>query len=188
MPKGLTRLAGSHSAGGPAFLVIGMVRRPHGLKGEVLVAIRTDFPERLAPGTLVYAGDDYIELTIESRRPHNDGLLLKFSGIQTLDQVSPYKNLILYVPTSNRPTLPDGEYYYHQLLGLIVKAGSGMVYGRLTDIIQTGANDVYVVSRDSGGELLLPAIPEVIKEVDIPRGTITVELLPGLASEEITSG
>jgi len=179
--------AGSPSAGGPALLVIGKIRRPHGVNGEALVEVYTDFPERLVPKTQLVIGATHQLLTIRKRRAHKDGLLLAFENITTPEQMGLLRNQLLYIPVAERPPLPEGEYYYHQILGLRVVDEDGQELGILAEILETGANDVYVVRRgdpqrtEAGGtELLLPAIPEVVLDVDLQRKTMRVHLLPGL--------
>jgi 16S rRNA processing protein RimM len=176
--------AGSPSAGEPAFLAAGLIRRPHGVGGEALVEIYTDFPERLQAKRVVYAGERHAPLTIRSSRFHNDGLLLAFEGITTPEQIGLYRNQILYVTTTGRQALPEGEFYYDQLLGVNVEDEVGRSLGQLTEILQTGANDVYVVANPTGHEMLLPAIAEVILAVDLEHRLIRVHLLPGLVDEE----
>jgi len=178
------RPAGSPSAGEPALLVVGKIRRPHGVGGEALVEIYTDFPERLAPKTLIFVGAAHQPLTIRKRRPHKDGLLLAFEDITTPEQVGLLRNLMISIPAADRPPLPEGEYYHHQILGLSVVDEDGQELGKLAEILETGANDVYVVTRDDGTELLLPAISDVLLDVDLPRKTMRVHLLPGLIREE----
>jgi 16S rRNA processing protein RimM len=176
--------AGSPSAGEPAFLAAGLIRRPHGVGGEALVEIYTDFPERLRANREVYVGEAHAPLTIRSSRSHNDGLLLAFEGITTPEQIGLYRNQILYVTTAGRQALPEGEYYFDQLLGIDVEDEAGRSLGQLAEILETGANDVYVVADPAGHELLLPAIPDVILSIDLERRLIRVHLLPGLVDEE----
>ncbi|MCJ7586130.1 MAG: ribosome maturation factor RimM [Anaerolineales bacterium] len=178
------RPAGSPSAGEPALLVVGKIRRPHGVAGEALVEIYTDFPERLAPKTLIFVGAAHQPLTIRKRRPHKDGLLLAFEDITTPEQVGLLRNLMISISAADRPPLPEGEYYHHQILGLSVVDEDGQELGKLAEILETGANDVYVVTRDDGTELLLPAISDVLLDIDLPRKTMRVHLLPGLIREE----
>ena len=174
------RPAGSPAAGEPAFLAVGKVRRPHGVVGDVLVEIYTDYPKRLKPGTKVYLGVKVLPLTICRQRFHNDGMLLAFDGFNTPEQVGLFRNQILYIETTHASELPEGEYYFHELLGLSVLNETGESLGELTEIMQTGANDVYVVTNVAGSELLLPAIPEVVLDVDLVARTMKVHLLPGL--------
>ena len=178
------RPAGSPAAGEPAFLAVGKIRRPHGVSGDVLVEIYTDFPERLSPKTVVYAGETHRPLTIARRRTHNDGLLLSFENFDTPEQAGQFRNQVLYTPTKKSPKLPAGEYYQHQLLGLSVLDEAGKVLGELTELIETGANDVYVVRDAKGGEVLLPAIAEVVLDIDLEAKTMRVHLLPGLDGRE----
>ena len=174
--------AGSPAAGEPVFLMVGKVRRPHGLHGEVVVEIITDFPERLHSGKIVYIGENHTRLTIQRQRPFQDGLLLSFEDFSTPEQVSSFRNKYLYVDKTTIAELPSDEFYFHQLLGLTVITDTGETLGSISDILQTGANDVYVVSDKAGREILLPAIQDVIMKVDLAQKIIRVHLLPGLLS------
>lgn len=176
--------AGSPTAGGPAFLEAGKVRRPHGVHGEVVVELYTDFPERLYPKKVVYLGGTYTRMVIASQRPHNEGLLMGFEGITTPEQAGRFRNQLLYVASSDAGELPEGEYYFHELFDLNVIDETGNFLGVLSEIMETGANDVYVVVDEDGTELLLPAIPEVILNVNLDANTMTVHLLPGMAGDE----
>jgi 16S rRNA processing protein RimM len=168
----------------PVFVQVGMLRRPHGLKGETLVSIDTDFPERLKVKTKLFLGEDHLPVTIASRRQHNDGLLLAFAEFPDKDSLEQIRNLPLFVHISDIPKLPDGEYYQHQLLGLDIVEEDGKVLGPLIQIMHTGANDVYVVREADGKELLLPAIRDVLQKVDLEKKQIIVRLLPGLRPDE----
>jgi len=178
------RLAGSPTAGGPAFLVVGKVRRPHGVHGEVVAEIYTDFPERISPKKAIYLGEKHVKLVIASQRPHNEGLLLGFEGVITPEQAGRYRNQLLSIAASEVSALREGEYYFHELLDMHVVDVGGNPLGKLTEILETGANDVYVVTDLTGRELLLPAIPEVVLEVDLNSKTMKVRLIPGLVDEE----
>ena len=178
------RTAGSQAADGAAFLAAGQIRRPHGVTGEALVEIFTDFPERLRPKKKIYLGESHVPLTIRSSRPHGQGLLLAFEGIRTPEEVSRFRNQVLYVSSAHRPALPAGEYYHDELLGMQVVDEDGRILGELAEIMQTGANDVYVVSGVNGRELLLPATAEVVLHIDLLQKVIQVHLLPGLMDEE----
>lgn len=164
-------------------MAVGRVSRPHGVNGEVLVEIYTDFPEHLLPETVVHAGEAHEPLTIRRCRKHKHGLLLAFDDIITLEQAGLLRGRVLYVAAADRAPLPEGEYYHYQLLGLRVMAEDGQDLGTLTEILKTGANDVYVATGADGSEILLPAIPEVVLDVDLPRRRMRVRLLPGLLEE-----
>jgi 16S rRNA processing protein RimM len=178
------RPAGPPTAGGPAFWIVGKVRRPHGVCGEVVAEIYTDFPDRMSPEKAIYLGEKHVKLVIASQRPHNEGLLLGFEGVTTPEQAGRYRNQILSIAASEVSELPEGEFYFHELLDLEVVDEAGNPLGTLTEILETGANDVYVVTDSAGRELLLPAIPEVVLNVDLEAKTMKVRLLPGLVDEE----
>jgi 16S rRNA processing protein RimM len=175
--------SGSPGQGEPVYLVVGFLRRPHGVQGEILMDVRTDFPERIKPGITVYVGENHRMMTISSRRQHAQGLLLSFKGLENREEAGQYRNQYIYVQAAGLPELPEGEYYHHQLVGLQVVDEDGRLLGELAEVLETGANDVYVVSRPDGTEILLPAIPPVILDVDMSRRTMSVHLLPGLLDE-----
>ena len=175
-----TAEAGSPTVGEPEYLVVGFLRRPHGVKGEMLMDVRTDFPERLKTGITVFVGDSYQPMVIASHRAHASGMLLRFRGIKSPEDAGQYRNTRVYVRTADRPALPEGEYYYHQLIGLNVMTDEERELGVLVDILETGANDVYVVRNADGNEVLLPAIPSVILEIRLADRQMRVHLLDGL--------
>jgi 16S rRNA processing protein RimM len=176
--------AGSPAAGEPAFLAVGKIRRPHGVNGDVLVEIYTDFPERLLPKMILYVGENHQAVTVARRREHKDGLLLAFEKYSTPEAVGVFRNQILYSDRKDSPKLAKGEFYQYELLGLIVSDESGSELGTLSEVIETGANDVYVVTDKTGRELLLPAIQDVVLEIDLELKTMRVHLLPGLLEDE----
>lgn len=177
---------GSPSNGEPVvYLVVGSLRRSHGVRGDLLLDVLTDFPERLKPGTIIYLGDQKKPFKITRRRPHNEGLILGLAGITSAEQAANYRTQLVYVPASDRPQLPEGEYYHHQILGLSVLDERGRNLGKVTEIITTGANDVYVVtSGDSPArEVLIPALKQVLEEINLESGILRVRLLPGLVDD-----
>jgi 16S rRNA processing protein RimM len=178
---------GSPSSGEPVFLAVGKLTRPHGVRGEMIMEIMTDFPERLKPGVQLYVGPGRRPFRLRSRRPHQRGALVAFEGINTREQSGELRNQFVLVRADDRPPLPEGEYYHHQLIGLQVVEEQGSAIGELVEILQTGANDVYVVRLPAGGELLIPAIDSVILSVDLERAEIWVQLPPGLLLEEAGS-
>ncbi len=165
---------GSPTPGEPVFVLVGQLRRPHGVKGEILMEVLTDFPQRLNAGKTVFIGDDHQAYQIIHRRAVDKGLLLTFSGLLDCDQVAVLTNKLVYVPVNSLPVLPEGEYYHHQLIGLVVIDESGTELGRISEIIRTGSNDVYVVQSAEGEELLLPALSDVILEVMLEQGAMRV--------------
>ncbi len=174
------RPAGSPPTGEPAFLVVGKLRRPHGTHGEILMEVWTDFPERLKAGDLVYIGTGYQPITIGGLRWHNKFVLLTFQGYSTPEEVGTLRNEWVYVRSDDRPELEEGEYYHHQLIGLRVREESGEILGVVTDILETGSNDILVVRAEERPEILLPVIDSVVLNIDLQSGEIFVHLLPGL--------
>ena len=171
---------GSPSLGEPEYLAVGFLRRPHGVRGEMLMDVHTDFPERLKSGVTIYVGPEYQTMEIASCRSHAAGMLVRMRGIETPEQAGRFRNHWVYVPAGDRPALSEGEYYHHQLIGLEVRTDQGQELGALAGIIETGANDVYIVRDGAGREVLLPAIPEVVLEVDLHNHLMRVHLLDGL--------
>lgn len=177
---------GSPSPGEPVYLVVGRLRRPHGLRGEIIFEILTDFPERLRRGTRVYVGDDYQPHHIRSRRSHQNHLLLAFDGYNTPEDIGKLRNLLVYVLTRERPSLPEGDYYHHQLIGLEVITEDGRSLGRVAEILETGgASDVLVVRPDFGPQALIPVIEDFVPRIDLQAGVITVRPIEGLLPDDI---
>jgi 16S rRNA processing protein RimM len=176
--------SGSPSKGEPVYLAVGLLRRPHGVHGEILMEVYTDFPERLEDGTTVFLGAKHKPATIRHIRHHNEGLLFSFEGVDTPESAGLLRKQLVYVKTATRPALPAGQYYHHQMIGMTVVDDSGNELGKLTEIIQTGANDVYVVLSGTGKELLLPSIKQVVLDVDVESNRMIVHLIPGLLEEE----
>lgn len=173
-------LSGSSPPGEPEFLVVGKLGKPHGIHGEIVMDVYTEFPERIQPGIVVYIGPEYRPLHITKRRPHARGLLLSFEGYQSRETAAELRNLLVQVPAADRPPLPDGEYYHHQLLGLQVIDEKNTSLGWITAILATGANDVYVVKDSEGLELLIPVIESVVLDIDLEAKQVTIHMLPGL--------
>lgn len=176
----LDQPAGSPSTGEPVFLAVGRLRRPHGLRGDMAMDVLTDFPERLQVGVTVYVGDAHQPLRIRRRRGHAAALILAFEGYTDSDQAGELRSQMVFVRADDRPPLPDGEYYHHQLLGMRVSSDEGQELGTLAQILETGANDVYIIRPETGPEILLPAIEGVILEISLASREMRVHLLPGI--------
>lgn len=177
--------AGSPLPGEPAFLAVGKLRHAHGVHGEMLMEILTDFPDRLKPGAVLYLGPDSGTLTLIKCRPVREGLLMTFDGYTTPEAVGQFRNQVLYVKAGDRPPLADGEYYHHQLLNLRVITDSGAPLGVVTEILETGASDVLVISPEIGPDVLIPMVDTFIQDIDLARGEISVHLIPGMLAEEL---
>jgi len=167
---------GSPQTGEPVFLAVGYLRRPHGLHGEILMDVLTDFPERLRIGKEIFVGEEQKFYRISRVRWHDHQMLVSLEGVIDREQAGQFRNLMVYVRADSLPDLEKGEHYFHQLIGLSVVEKEGQLLGKLVEIIETGANDVYVVQTSKGDELLLPAIEDVILGIDLERGEVLVKL------------
>jgi len=168
----------------PSYLAIGRVLRPHGVRGDLRIKILTDFPERLKQHQYVYlapvASPDQVQrYTIESIRFHHGALLLRLNECRDRDAAGELRGMLVQIPIEDAVPLDAGEYYAFQVVGLDVVTDTGLRLGKVIEILETGANDVYVV-RGSYGELLLPAIEDVILELDLEKSQMIVHLIPGL--------
>lgn len=165
---------GSPGEGEPLFLVVGKLRRPHGIHGEILMDVLTDFPERLLPGKKVLVGEAHQPVEIVHVRRHDPELLISFDGIESREEAGEFRNQMVYVEADALPELPEGEFYHHELVGLRVEDESGQELGVLEQVLVTGANDVYVVRTGDAKELLLPVIHDVVLEIDPENGKVVV--------------
>lgn len=161
---------------------VGKIVGTHGYKGTVRVEPLTDFPERFKDLQKIKISQGKItaELPIETCSWHQGRLLMKFKGIDTMEEANKYRNAFLTVSDDELYPLPEGTYYHFQLIGMRVDDVEKGYLGQLNDILETGANDVYVVKSEVYGEILIPAIKEVIREVDLANMSMQVKLLPGL--------
>lgn len=188
-PDSSTETRGSgapHCAPEPRYLVIAQVVRPHGVSGAVRCRIITEHPERFVALKRVYVGDPPVSYAV--RRARLEGgtragmVLLTLDGIDTPEAAGLLRGALVQVPFEEAVPLKPGEYYAHDIVGLRVVADTGDDLGRVTEVLTTGANDVYVV-HGSRGEVLLPAIASVVQRIDIAGGTMTVHLIEGLVEE-----
>jgi 16S rRNA processing protein RimM len=175
-----TKNAPGSPDGEPVYLVVGFLRRAHGVRGEIILDLHIDFPERLQNGRKLFVGEEHRPMTLSGTRPHAKGMLLKFKDIETPEDAGELRNQWVYVRATDVPSLPEGKVYQHELFGFDVVEENGNSLGELVEIIETGANDVYVVKNEAGKEILLPAIPSVILEIDPARRLMRVHLLEGL--------
>ncbi len=161
----------------PDFLIIGRVLAPWGRSGEVKVLVETDFPDRFAPGSSVLFNGQPLE--VESSRPQKQFLLVKFATINNIQDAEKLKGTELKISRSEIRELPPGEYYIFQLIGLNVLTTEGKELGHIVDIMPTASNDVYIVAADTG-EILIPAIDDVVRYIDLDKGQVVIEAIDGL--------
>ena len=152
---------------------VAKILTPHGVRGEVKLLPLTDFPHRFAQ-TEVLLLADRTKLYLESVRIQKNAILVKFRGLDTPEDWIPLRNKELFVTEDALMPLSAGQYYIHQIVGLEVVDEQERVLGRITDVLQTGSNDVYVVKSMDGKELLLAAIESVVKDIDIAAGRMRV--------------
>ena len=166
---------GSLHTSEPEFICIGKLHRTHGIKGDMVLDPMTDFPERIKRGRVVYLGNDHIPLTIARVREKMPYLLVGFKEFTDETQAAEFRNTYVYVKTTDLPELPEGEYYFHQLIGLEAVNPEGKHIGILSEILETGANDVYVIRKDDGSEELVPDVPQYIQQIDVPNHVIKID-------------
>lgn len=164
------------------YLEIGQIVNTFGIKGQVKVVPFTNDMERFDELKKVYIVNKSLrkEVEIEDVKYHKNVVLLKFKGLDKIEDVENFKNFYLEIDRKDGRNLEDGEYYIVDLIGLDVISDEGKHLGKLDDIYNTGSNDIYVVKDELGKQLLLPAIKEVIKEVNLDEKKIVVHLLQGL--------
>ena len=172
----------------PRYLAIGRIFGAHGIRGEVKVESLTDFPERFAAGTRLHMGSGTEDpeaqpVEITAARGHKGAMLVKLDVVPDRTAAELLRGLYLMIPESEAMPLGEHENYAHDLIGLRVETAQGEVLGELAEILFTGANDVYVV-RGPGGELLLPALRDVVLTVDLAAGKMVVALPDGLREAE----
>lgn len=163
-------------------LQVGVITSTHGVRGEVKVFPTTDDPARFKKlkNVVLDTGKEMIDLEVAGVKFFKNMVIVKFKGIDNINDVEKYRQKSLYVTRENAVKLKKNEYFIADLIGLAAKTDEGEDLGILSDVLQTGANDVYVLSKEGSDDILLPAIRECIKEVDLDNGEITVHLLPGL--------
>lgn len=165
-------------------LTVGKIVNTHGLKGELKIISTSDFTdERFSSGSqlLITRGNQVMkEVEVEFCREHKGAYLLKFVGIDSIDEAEKYKNLQLKVDEQYLSDLEEGEYYFYEIIGCKVFDEHNTEIGEVTEILQTGANDVWVVKSSNGREHLIPYIDDVVKTIDIENKTINIEVMEGL--------
>jgi 16S rRNA processing protein RimM len=165
-------------------LAVGRVIKPHGVHGEVRVEMLTDVPERFGWLEYIYVGErNPRRVAVEGVRYHQEFVLLRLAGYPTRDEAETLRNELLLVPEDEAVPLEEGEYFLHQLIGLEVLTEAGRSLGRLSDVLETGANNVFVVDGP-GGQHLIPDIPDVVIQVDVDGGRIVIRPLPGLLGDD----
>ena len=163
-------------------LQVGVISSTHGIRGEVKVFPTTDDPDRFRKlkQVILDTGREQKSLEIEGVKFFKQFVILKFKDIDNINDIEKYKGKSLYVTREHAVKLKKDEYFIADLIGIQVVSDEGEELGTISDVLQTGANDVYVVSKDGTKDLLIPAIHACIQNVDVAAGQMEVHLLPGL--------
>lgn len=170
------------------FLQVGVITSTHGIRGEVKVFPTTDAPERFKKlkNVILDTGKEQLDLEVQGVKFFKQYVIIKFKGIDNINDVEKYKGKSLFVPREDAVSLEEDEYYIADLIGMEVyvaeeeTAGEAEPFGVLKDVMETGANEVYVIDSEKYGEVLVPAIKQCILDVDIKGGKMKIHLLEGL--------
>ncbi|MEI4788949.1 ribosome maturation factor RimM [Bacillus sp. FJAT-53060] len=170
------------------WLNVGKVVNTHGVRGEVRVVSKTDFPEeRYKKGSVLYifkqGQREPLKVTVASHRQHKQFDLLTFEEVGSLNEAEQLKESILKVEKEHLSSLDEGEFYFHEIIGCNVYDEQDKLIGHIKEILTPGANDVWVVERKSKKDALIPYIPSVVKKIDISSKTVHIEVMEGLIDE-----
>jgi 16S rRNA processing protein RimM len=173
--------SGSPKKSEPEFLAVGKLRKPFGLMGEMKFEAYIDDLEVFSPGKEIYLGKSHSSRKIASIRESGISMLIRLEGINNPEDAKILSNQDLFLPADRLPDLEEGNYYYRQLIGIRVEDDEGNHMGEIVEIIETGANDVYVIfNKEEGKETLIPAIQSVIQKIDIESNLMVVNRLEWL--------
>jgi len=172
----------------PLYLLLGEILRPHGVRGELKLRILTDYPERIAQMESVFVGHDPTVPDVRSYQVEqirmNKGIgLLKLQGIEDRNEAELLRQQFVMIDLAHAVPLEDNEMYLYQLIGMTVQTADGLGLGTIRDVLETGANDVYIVDSPQYGEVLIPVTEETILHTDSNTGVLTVSLPEGLLPE-----
>ncbi|QGG56680.1 ribosome maturation factor RimM [Paenibacillus sp. B01] len=167
------------------WFTVGEIANTHGIRGELKIVPHTDFAERrFAPGSKLSIQKDgqqgAVLVEVQNARSHKNVYIVKLKGYEHINDVEKFKGSLLKISAEQRDALDEGEFYYSDIIGSEVVTEDGERLGVVTEILRPGANDVWVVELESGKELLLPYIDDVVRKVNVRAKQITVRLLEGL--------
>lgn len=164
------------------FLRVGVITSTHGIRGEVKVFPTTDNPERFydLEEVILDTGKEHLNLKVENVRFFKNLVIVKFEGIDNINDIEKYKGRDLLVTRENAVPLEEGEFFICDAIGSTVYEEDGKVFGTLKEVMETGANDVFIVEREDGTEVLLPYIDDCIREVNVEEKRIVAYIMPGL--------
>lgn len=163
-------------------LQVGVISSTHGVRGEVKVFPTTDDVKRFKKlkNVILDTGREHMPLEVESVKFFKQFAILKFKGIDNINDIEKYKGKSLLVNRANAVKLQKDEYFIADMIGLEVFTEDGQVFGKLKDVLETGANDVYIIDSLNHGEVLVPAIKQCVLDVDIEQQKMVIHLMEGL--------
>ena len=161
------------------FITIGYILSPRGITGKLEVKVETDFPQRFAPHAKVYINRQL--MTIASTEWHKGKPIIKLDAINSIEEAQKLRGQPVEIHPRQAYSLPEGQYYHYQIIGLQVRTTQGELLGNITEVLTGASNDNYIVRGDKG-EVLIPAIKDVVKSVDLNQGCMTIEAIEGLLS------
>jgi len=161
------------------FITIGRILVHWGIKGKLKVKVITDFPQRFAPSATVYISRQ--PMTIDSTEWHKGDVIIKLNAVDSIEAARRLQGQPVEIHPSQIYSLPEGQYYQFQLIGLEVWTTQGELLGNISEVLTAKSNDNYVV-KGNEGEILIPAIEDVVKSIDLNQGRVVIEAIPGLLS------
>lgn len=166
---------------------IGKVVAPFGVRGELKVLLLTDIPNRFAELEAVHLGPEHTRHLIKGVRPYKgEMVVLKLTGIDDANTAETLRSFDLTIPLDQLAKLPPDSYYQHDIIGLQVRTLRGREIGMVEDIMVTGSNDVYILKAPDGKQILVPAIKDVVKQIDLIRQMMYIEPIAGLLDNDET--
>jgi len=172
--------AGGASAAAPGWVAIGRVVGVFGLRGELRIASLTDLPDRFTQLATLYVGDEHTPYAVAGAREHKGQVLLRLRGIEHIEEAERLRGAMLHIPAAEIAPLPADQFYLHDLIGLRVEDARGTLLGQIGEVVTGAGHDLFVVRTPDGREVLLPAVKEFVKAVDLAGGIVRVEPIPGL--------
>ncbi len=160
-------------------LAVGRISTVHGLRGECVVEVLSETPERFDKGSVLYAGDSRA-LTVRSSRPHKARLLVAFDEVPDRSAAESLRGVVLTIDAGEAAPLPDGSYYAHQIEGLVVLDESGTTLGTLGEVLESPAHDIWMIRTPDDREVLVPAVDEFVRSVDLDGGVIVLSPIGGM--------
>jgi 16S rRNA processing protein RimM len=172
----------------PDWLLVGEVVGVFGIHGELKVRPATDFPERFLKTPTIYIGEHHTPTAVAGARVLPKQVLISLAGVTDATAAGKYRGALLYVPLSEAMALPPNQYYLHDVIGLRAERPDGTPLGTITDVYTGPGNDVYAVRESATGrEVLVPAVAEMVKRVDVAAGLVVIDPIPGLFDDRFES-